>query len=35
MEYTIKVYETISKKRPFQKWLDDLSDMKTRTSPIK
>lgn len=31
MEYTIKVYETMSEKRPFQKWLDDLSDMKTRT----
>ena len=30
MEYTIKVYETISEKRPFQQWLDNLSDMKTR-----
>lgn len=30
MEYQIKIYETSTGKRPFDKWLNDLGDKKTQ-----
>ena len=30
MEYEIKIYQTSSRKRPFDKWLNDLTDRKAQ-----
>ena len=32
MKYKIKIYKTANGKRPFIKWLEDLSDMKARVA---
>lgn len=32
VEHTIKIYETANGKRPFTKWLNDLSDLRARVA---